>query len=267
MRTLHMRTLPPLILTPHPTPHPTPQAAGQVEGVGGLVRQAAWLLGVCPFLVRDRGALSPPPLSQPLPHAHPHTPVPTHSRTAAPPHPRIPAPQRRRTPAPPHLRTPSRTSAPPHPHFAQFVYIFANIFGQFVNISAHFVNIFGSECAPTPRAPPPPCSPSRSRTHALASRPRPRQHHPWSAPSPSAAPSMPRAAGLFSYVVNRGRVGGEDPVTTPAATVESCCPEPRPGMRPLSAVGALDITHVVRCLRAAARLILYMGRSGSRLAS
>ena len=26
-------------------------------------------------------------------------------------------------------------------------------------------------------------------------------------------------------------------------------------MRPLSAVGALDITHVVRCLRAAARLI------------
>ena len=33
--------------------------------------------------------------------------------------------------------------------------------GQFVNIFAHFVNIFGSECAPTPRAPPPPCSPSR----------------------------------------------------------------------------------------------------------
>lgn len=42
-------------------------------------------------------------------------------------------------------------------------------------------------------------------------------------------------------VVNRGRVGDDDPVTTLVATVKSCCPQPRQSMRPLSAVGTLDM--------------------------
>jgi hypothetical protein len=71
--------------------------------------------------------------------------------------------------------------------------------------------------------------------------PHPRPQHQR---APSAAPSLPRRR-----VVNEGRVGDEDPVTTPTPTVESCCPEPRQSLRPV------DITHVVRCLRTAAQRI------------
>ena len=94
--------------------------------------------------------------------------------------------------------------------------------------------------APPSSYPPPlrpPYSPPRAPTHS----PHPRPQHQR---APSAAPSLPRRR-----VVNEGRVGDEDPVTTPTPTVESCCPEPRQSLRPV------DITHVVRCLRTAAQRI------------